>query len=76
MSEPPKPKRRSGLRWFLVLVLLCAAGGGGWWWFNKNKVVFITVQTEKVARRNLTEAVVATGKIQPVTLAKNFLSSS
>lgn len=70
MSVPPKPKRRSGLRWFLVLLLLGAACGGGWWWFNKNKVVFITVQTEKVARRNLTEVVVATGKIQPVTLVK------
>lgn len=70
MSVPPKPKRRSGLRWFLVLLLLGAAGGGGGWWFNKNKVVFITVQTEKVARRNLTEVVVATGKIQPVTLVK------
>ncbi|MBI5800507.1 MAG: efflux RND transporter periplasmic adaptor subunit [Verrucomicrobia bacterium] len=70
MSAPPKPKRSSGLRWFLVLVLLGGAGGGGWWWFNKNKVVFITVQTEKVARRNLTEVVVATGKIQPVTLVK------
>lgn len=74
MSAPaaplPKPKRRSGLRWFLVLLLLGGAGGGGWWWFNKNKIVFITVQTEKVARRNLTEVVVATGKIQPVTLVK------
>ena len=69
-AVPPKPKRRSGLRWFLVLLLLGAAGGGGWWWFNKNKVVFITVQIEKVARRNLTEVVVATGKIQPVTLVK------
>lgn len=70
MSAPSKPKHRSGLRWFLVLLLLGAAGGGGWWWFNKNKVVFITVQTEKVARRNLTEVVIATGKIQPVTLVK------
>lgn len=70
MSVPPKPKRRSGWRWFLVLLLLGGAGGGGWWWHEKNKVVFITVQTEKVARRNLTEVVVATGKIQPVTLVK------
>ncbi|MFA6546928.1 MAG: efflux RND transporter periplasmic adaptor subunit [Limisphaerales bacterium] len=70
MSVPPKPKRRSGLRWFLVLLLLGGAGGGGWWWFNKNKVVPIAVQTERVARRNITEVVVATGKIQPVTLVK------
>ena len=54
-----------------MLLLLGAAGGGGWWWwFNKNKVVVITVQTAKVARRDLTEVVVATGKIQPVTLVK------
>jgi HlyD family secretion protein len=33
--------------------------------FRKREVV-ITVQTEKVARRNLTEIVVANGKIQPV----------
>ena len=33
--------------------------------FKKQEVV-ITVQTEKVARRNLTELVVANGKIQPV----------
>lgn len=33
--------------------------------FKKREVV-ITVQTEKVARRNLTELVVANGKIQPV----------
>jgi HlyD family secretion protein len=70
MSLPPKPRRRSGLRWFLLLLLLGAAGGGGWWLHEKNKVVFITVQTEKVTRRNITEVVVATGKIQPVTLVK------
>jgi HlyD family secretion protein len=33
--------------------------------FRKREVI-ITVQTEKVARRNLTELVVANGKIQPV----------
>ena len=33
----------------------------------KKKEAIITVQTEKVARRNLTELVVANGKIQPVT---------
>jgi HlyD family secretion protein len=70
ISPPPKPKRRSGLRWFLILLLVGGAGGGAWWWREKQKVVAITVQTEKVARRNLTEVVVATGRIQPVTLVK------
>src|SRR3954454_19636653 len=33
--------------------------------FRKREVI-ITVQTEKVSRRNITELVVANGKIQPV----------
>ncbi len=37
--------------------------------FKKREVV-VTVQTEKVARRNLTEIVVANGKIQPVLQVK------
>src|SRR5436190_5514267 len=37
--------------------------------FRKREAV-ITVQTEKVARRNLTETVVANGKIQPVLQVK------
>ena len=37
--------------------------------FRKREVV-ITVQTEKVGRRNLTELVVANGKIQPVVQVK------
>src|SRR5437773_12391204 len=36
----------------------------------KKREVVITVQTEKVARRNLTEIVVANGKIQPVLQVK------
>src|ERR1017187_10653090 len=36
----------------------------------KKREVTITVQTEKVARRNLTEIVVANGKIQPVLQVK------
>ncbi|MFM8469365.1 MAG: efflux RND transporter periplasmic adaptor subunit, partial [Limisphaerales bacterium] len=74
MSAPapsPRPKRRSGWRWLLALLLLGGgAGGGAWWWREKQKVLPVTVQTEKVTRRDLTEVVVATGKIQPVTLVK------
>ncbi len=36
----------------------------------KKRDVIITIQTEKVARRNLTEIVVANGKIQPVVQVK------
>src|SRR5881409_1178987 len=36
----------------------------------KKREAVITVQTEKIGRRNLTEIVVATGKIQPVLQVK------
>src|SRR5881392_2286095 len=36
----------------------------------KNREAIITVQTEKVGRHNLTEVVVANGKIQPVVQVK------
>src|ERR1039457_5997780 len=36
----------------------------------KRREVVITIQTEKVARRNLTELVMANGKIQPVLQVK------
>ena len=50
-----------------TLILLSLAGLSVWAYFNKREVV-ISVQTEKIARRNLTEVVVASGKIQPVVL--------
>jgi multidrug efflux pump subunit AcrA (membrane-fusion protein) len=49
-----------------VLLLFGLAGLGIWAALRKREPV-ITVQTEAVARRNLTELVVATGKIQAVT---------
>jgi HlyD family secretion protein len=62
------PKRK-GRGWFwLVIVVLLLAGGGGsaWYFFIRKKEPIVTVQTEKVTRRNITEIVVANGKIQPV----------
>jgi HlyD family secretion protein len=60
-----KPKKRRKLIVFtiigLVLAVLVLAAV-----FKKHEVV-ITIQTEKVARRNLTEVVLANGRIQPVT---------
>jgi HlyD family secretion protein len=61
---PAKSKKRSHwplylvVGFFLVAFVLVAI-------FKKREPV-ITVQTEKVTRRNLTEVVVANGKIQPV----------
>jgi len=62
----PKKKRRGWL-WLVIIVLLLAGGGGsGWYFFIRKKEPIVTVQTEKVTRRNITEIVVANGKIQPV----------
>src|SRR4026208_1432278 len=60
--------KRKGRGWlWLVIVLLLAGGGGGaWYFFIRKKEPIVTVQTEKVTRRDLTEIVVANGKIQPV----------
>ena len=51
------------------IIGLALAGLTAWTIFSKREVV-ITVQTEKVARTNLLEIVVANGKIQPVVQVK------
>src|SRR5438094_6504023 len=67
MANPKNKKRRRILVFSaigLVLAGLTVAAV-----FRKREPV-ITVQTEKVARRNITETVVANGKIQPVLQVK------
>src|SRR5881392_1141987 len=64
----PKNKRRRKLIVFSAVGLVLAGLTLGAI-FRKREPV-ITVQTEKVARRNITETVVANGKIQPVLQVK------
>ncbi len=52
-----------------TLIALVLGGLGAVAWFRQREVV-ITVQTEPVARRNLTETVVANGRVQPVLYVK------
>src|SRR6185369_6503711 len=59
-----KSKTRKKIIVFSLLGLVMA-GLGAYAYFRKREVV-ISVQTEKATRRNLTELVVANGKIQPV----------
>jgi len=66
--QPPKAGRVS--HWkrntiIIAAIVLALMGTGVFWFFHKHDPVVI-VQTEKVARRNLTQIVVANGKIQPV----------
>jgi HlyD family secretion protein len=60
--------KRKGRRWLWLAIVLLLAGGGGsaWYFFIRKKEPVVAVQTEKVTRRNITEMVVANGKIQPV----------
>ena len=67
MANPGRKTRR---KWWVAMgvVLALAAGTGGYYQRKREKPILI--QTEKVTRRNLTEIVVANGKIQPVLSVK------
>src|SRR5712671_464266 len=60
-------KRRKTIVFALIGIVLVALTVGA---IVKKREVIISVQTEKVIRRNLTEVVVANGKIQPVLQVK------
>lgn len=60
------PKGKSRRIWIVVALLVLLLAGGGWYFWFKRREVIISVQTEKAARRSITELVVANGKIQPV----------
>ena len=63
MTNKRKSRRRL---WFVIALLLCGALGAGTFFYFKKRQVVLTVQTEKAARRDITELVVANGRIQPV----------
>src|SRR6266581_1300930 len=63
-------KRKTGRNIFLTIAALLLIAGGGWGYFRHRQQGVITVQTDRVARRSLTETVVANGRIQPVLQVK------
>ncbi len=67
MATPKSKKRRKILIFSAIGVVLVGLTLAAI--FRKREPI-ITVQTEKVARRNITETVVANGKIQPVLQVK------
>src|SRR5512132_698985 len=62
----PKSKGRRRFWWLVIVLLLAGGGGSTGYFFIRKKQPVVIVQTEKVTRRNITEIVVANGKIQPV----------
>src|SRR5437879_13676212 len=67
MANPKNKKRRRILVFSALAVLLAGLTQAA---ILRKREPVITVQTEKVARRNITETVVANGKIQPVLQVK------
>lgn len=64
-------KTKSGRKyWIIIVVLLLAGGAAAWFFYFRKKDEVVTVQTEKVKRRDLTEVVVANGRVYPVVQVK------
>src|SRR5690242_15302525 len=66
----PKPTGKKRRRWIIAISLLVLASGGALAYKWQHREPIVIVQTEKVTRRNLTELVVANGRIQPVVQVK------
>ncbi len=64
----PKNRKRKKLPIILVTAIVIAAAGA--FAIFRKRDVAVTVQKEKATRRNLTELVVANGKVQPVVQVK------
>ena len=62
-----RPKKRRSRKWLVALLVAVAAGGGLAFHYLRKPDDVTMVQVEKVTRRDLTETVVANGRIQPVT---------
>src|SRR5882672_4624864 len=54
----------------IAIALLVVGGAAGGYYYIRKREVSLTVQTERVARRNLTELVVANGRVYPVLQVK------
>src|SRR5258708_12305641 len=63
MANPKSKKGKKVVIFSLIGLVLIGLGTVA---FYRKREVVVTVQTENVARRNITEIVVANGKIQPV----------
>ncbi len=60
------PKTRSFRGWFLLLLVLAAAGLATWYYLRGRATAAPEYSTAKVTRGDVTQAVTATGDLQPV----------
>jgi HlyD family secretion protein len=62
-----KARKKSRKKFLAAMIMMVAVASGSAFYFLRKTDESITVQVEKVTRRDLTELVVANGRIQPVT---------
>jgi HlyD family secretion protein len=53
-------------KWVTILLFLGVACGGGYWYFNSRRELSVEYQTAAAVRGDLTQAVTATGALDPV----------
>ena len=63
-------KSKNTKKILLILIVVLAGGVIAYFKFIRHRAPIVTVQTEKVKRRDVIELVEATGKVQPVLLVK------
>jgi HlyD family secretion protein len=58
--------KSGGLKWIIITVVLAGAIGGGWWYLKNRKSSAPEFSTTKITRGDVTQAVTATGTLNPV----------
>ena len=58
--------KSGGLKWIIIGIVLAGAIGGGWWYLKNRKSNAPEFTTIKVGRGDVTQAVTATGTLNPV----------
>ena len=59
-------KKSGGLKWLIIAIVLIAGAGAGFWLFKKKGDDAPEFTTSRVVRTNITQAVMATGTLNPV----------
>ncbi len=59
-------EKSNGMKWAVAVVLLASLGGAAWWHFTRENETAPEYQSAEVARGDLTQAVTATGTLNPV----------
>jgi HlyD family secretion protein len=61
-----RSNRTGWVKWVVILILLGAGAGGGWWFWNRPREKPAEYRTATVTHGDVTQAVSASGQINPV----------